>query len=319
MNSFLKLIRWPNLLIVITSMVFTLLFVINPLLGVDSFVIGFTLVEFVLLVLSTLFITIGGYLINDVFDLDADRINKPGKNVVGGKWPVFTVQVMYWVFTITGVALGAFLSWKLDKLNFSLVFVFAAGLLWFYSERYKCMPVVGNVVVAFLSALSFGLVWLFYFFALSGDAVAFSLVQANFKVVTNFVLIYAGFAFVTSLLREVIKDIEDMEGDERYGCDTFAVAFGQAKAKILAVVVALSGLIFTIFIQMYFFRYDFMILLGYFVIIDLAFILSVLWITTAKTKTHFKKLSNFTKLLMIVGIVSMLFVYFEVLLKTASW
>jgi len=318
MNSFLKLVRWPNLLIVIVSMVFTLMFVIDPLLGVDSFVIGFTGSEFSLLILSTLFITIGGYLINDIFDLDADRINKPGKNVVGGKWPVFTVQVMYWVFTLAGVALGVFLSWKLDKLNFSLVFVFVAGLLWFYSERYKCIPIVGNLVVAFLSALSFGLVWLFYFFALSGDALAFSAVQANFEVVTNFVLIYAGFAFVTSFLREVIKDIEDMEGDERYGCNTFVVAFGKTKAKILAVTIALSGLILTILVQVYFYNYDFMILLGYFAILDLAFMLCILWITTATTKIHFKKLSNFVKLLMIVGIGSMLFVYFEVLLQMAG-
>lgn len=316
MISFLKLIRWPNLVMVAVSMLFVLLFVVNPLLGVASFEMGLSGVEFLLLLFATLFITIGGYLINDFFDMDPDRINKPGKNLVGGKWPVFTVQVLYWVFTILGVSFGVLLSWLIGKLTYSLVFVFASGLLWFYSERYKCIPIVGNSVIAFLSALSFGLVWLFYFFALSRDAAAFTSVQGNFELVNIFILIFMGFAFVTSFLREVVKDIEDCEGDERYGCNTFVVAYGQTKAKILAGFLAFFGLIATLIVQVFFFNIDFMLLLGYFVLIDLGFLMLFIWIVQAKKKAHFKRLSTFTKLLMFVGVVSMGLVFLEIVIKS---
>lgn len=318
MISFFKLIRWPNLLMVTVSMLFILLFVINPLLGAGSFAIGLSVIEFLLLLFATIFITIGGYLINDFFDMDADRINKPGKNLVGGKWPVATVQILYWVFTVVGVLLGVLLSWIIGKLTYSLVFVFASGLLWFYSERYKCIPVVGNIVVAFLSALSFGLVWLFYFFALSQDASAFTSVQANFELVNIFILIFMGFAFITSLLREVVKDIEDSKGDERYGCNTFSVAFGQNAAKFLAGFIAFFGLIATIFTQVFFFNIEFMMMLGYFVLIDLGFLMAIIWIVQAKNISDFKRLSKFTKLLMFVGVLSMALVFLEIIVKSAG-
>lgn len=312
MISFFKLIRLPNLLIVIISMVFILLFVITPLLGIEWFYGGMTVLQFILLMLATIFITIGGNLINDFFDMDADRINKPAKNMVGKKYPVATVQIMYWGFTVTGVLLGVVVSWMLNQLNYSLIFVFAAGLLWFYSERYQCMPVVGNIVVAFLSALSFGLVWIFQFFALREDPYLFAFVQSNYSLVNKMVLIYAGFAFVVSWLREVVKDIEDFEGDERYGCKTFAVAYGIIKARLFAVVIAVLGLFFSIYIQTFFYTAGFWILFGYFILIDLSFISIIIWLRQARNKSDYNKISVFIKTLMIIGIVSMILVYFEV-------
>ena len=312
MISFLKLIRWPNLLIVLISMISILLFVINPALGSAWFAVGLSEMEFALLVLATLLITIGGYLINDFFDMDADRFNKPGKNQVGLKWPVSTVQLLYWVFTIGGVALGVLVSWMVNQINYSLVFVFAAGMLWFYSERYQCMPVIGNIVVAFLSTLSFGLVWLFQFFALSADAVGFTYVQSGFPLANRLVLIYVAFAFVTSFLREVIKDIEDKEGDEKFGCNTLAVVYGTGRSKVLAIFLAGLGLAATIWIQVFFMQAEFWMLFGYFFLIDLLFIICLIQTIRAKKKADFRKLSNYVKWLMVIGILSMILIYFEV-------
>ena len=309
-KSFFKLVRWPNLVMIMISMMLMLLFVINPLLNAAWFTIGLTVYEFALLVVATLCITIGGYLINDFFDMDADRINKPGTNLVGGKWPVATVQILYGVFTLAGVGLGTLLSWQVGKISYSLVFIFAAGLLWFYSERYQCIPFVGNVVVGVLSALSFGLVWLFYFFALTQDAYEFTYTQAAFSFVNRFVLIYMGFAFITSVLRELIKDIEDLAGDEKYGCQTFAVRFGQTSAKILAASISIIGLAATIFTQYYFYTAGFMLLLGYFILIDVFFIIIVIWVLQASKKSDFSRLSKMMKLLMLIGVLSMILIYF---------
>lgn len=312
MLHFLKLIRWPNLMIVIISMVFTLFFLINPILNNELLKSGLTLFQFVLLVTATLSITVGGYLINDFFDMQADNINKPGENQVGKRYAVARIQLLYWVFTIGGVLIGSVLSWILNQLNYAFIFVFAAGLLWLYSERYQCIPIVGNVVVAFLSALSFGLVWAFEFFALTNNGLEFSMVQANFPLVNHFVLMYMGFAFMVSFLREVTKDIEDYEGDDRFGCRTFAVAYGQKKSKIVGVAVAMAGLLFSVWFQVFFFQAGFWLLFGYFFAIDLLFIIVIFSLYRVTTKSDYSKLSMFIKMLMLTGILSMILVYFEV-------
>jgi 4-hydroxybenzoate polyprenyltransferase len=297
---------------IIVSMTLIQFFVIDPTLGFEAFYSGLTAFEFILLILSTLCVTIGGYLINDLFDMDADRLNKPGKNQVGLKFPVASVQVMYWFFTAIGVLLGAWLCLLLDQLAYALIFVFAAGLLWFYSERYQCIPIVGNVVIAFLSSLSFGLVWLFDFFALRNDAPSFTSVQGSFSMVNRLVLIYMGFAFLVSLIREVVKDIEDKEGDERYGCETFAVSLGSQVSKRLAMAITVITLLFSVWTQMFFLNAEFYMLFGYFLLIDILLLTLIVWLIQAKHKSHYHRLATFTKLVMLIGVISMILVKFEV-------
>ncbi|HEY9115029.1 MAG TPA: geranylgeranylglycerol-phosphate geranylgeranyltransferase [Bacteroidales bacterium] len=311
MIQFLRLIRWPNLLIIILSMAFMLYFLINPMLGMITGEAGLNYLEFGLLVIATVFISIGGYLINDFFDMDIDEVNKPGKNQVGRYFSVYSVQVMYWIFTVLGILAGVLLSWMLNQINYSLLFVFCAGLLWFYSERYQNIPIVGNLVIASLSALSFGIVWLFQFFALSNDPHFFVTVQASFPLVNRLVLIYMAFAFLTSLLREFVKDIEDIKGDERFGSRTFAVVFGERKARYFASVFALIGLAGSIWIQVIFLNFKFWILFGYFFLLDAMFVTILFWIFRANESSNYRWLSNFIKILMLLGVLSMLLFYLE--------
>lgn len=312
MVAFLKLIRWPNLLLIVISMKLLLFFVISPLLGLDWFEGGMDVWEFSLLVLATLFIAMGGYLVNDFSDMNADSVNKPGKNQVGGKFSVLMTNTLYWVFTVAGVLSGTFLSYLLNQINYGLIFLFVAGLLWFYSQKYQCQPLVGNVVVAFLSALSFGLVWLFEFFALSNNANVFANVQSNFGMVNKLVLIYMGFAFLVSLLREVVKDIEDYKGDDRFGCRTFTVVYGISKARYLAVFVAITGLIASIWFQYYFYTASFTLLFAYFFLVNALFIWCIYLLLKVEQKEDYTKLSVVIKILMLVGILSMALFYFEI-------
>ena len=311
MLAFLKLIRWPNLLLIVISMKLLLFFVISPVLGLPWLAGGMNVLEFSLLVGATLFIAIGGYLINDFFDMNVDSVNKAGGNLVGGKFSVLFTQTFYWIFTITGVLMGVLLSYLLNQINYALVFLFVAGLLWFYSEKYQCQPLVGNVVVAILSALSFGLVWLFEFFALSNHAQLFTEVQANFRLVNRLVLIYMGFAFLVSLLREVVKDIEDFAGDDRFGCRTFPVVYGKTKARRLALIIAIAGLLAAFWFQYYFFTASFNIVFVYFFIVDALFVANIFLLLKAKEKSDYSKLSILIKLLMLAGVLSMALFYFE--------
>lgn len=312
MFAFLKLIRWPNLLLIVISMKLLLFFVISPVLGLDWFEGGMDVLEFSLLVLATLFIAIGGYLINDFSDMNADSVNKPGTNLVGGKFSVLMTNTLYWIFTIAGVLSGALLSYLLNQINYGLIFLFVAGLLWFYSQKYQCQPLVGNVVIAFLSALSFGLVWLFEFFALSNNASIFTNVQSDFGMVNKLVLIYMGFAFLVSLFREIVKDIEDYKGDDRFGCRTFAVVYGKNMARILALIVSVVGLIASVWFQFYFYTASLILLFAYFFLVDMLFIWCIYLLLKVDNKEDYAKLSTWIKVLMLVGILSMALFYFEI-------
>jgi len=312
MLQILKLIRWPNLLIMLFSMSIILLFIIAPILNIKVFFDGLSIGQFTLLVFSTIFIAIGGYIVNDLFDIHADSVNKLNiDSPVGNSISIETANILYWVFTILGVLLGTLLSYLVNQINFGLIFLFSAGLLWFYSQKYQCQPLVGNIVIAFLSALSFGLVWLFQFYSLSNNASVFVTAQTNFALVNRFVIIYMGFAFMVTLLREIVKDIEDYEGDNRFGCITFTVKYGIEASRILAVIVAYISLFASLFIQYTFLISNYYFLFGTFFTIDLLFITVIFMLHKASIKSTYSKLSSIIKIIMLAGILSMILVYFE--------
>ena len=310
-KSFFNLIRWPNLIIILMSMAFLLWFVIRPGLGPVIEIPGLTITEFILLTISIVFIAIGGYIINDIKDIGADRINKPGKNSIGITFTVNQAYALYGFFSAIGMISGAVVSVMLHKMDFSLIFLFTPGLLWFYSTAYKRQPLIGNLVVAFLSALSFGLVFLYELFALQMGNGLLKIDPAVLHSVFTAVLIYMIFAFLVSLLREIVKDIEDVEGDEKAGCRTFAVVYGNPKAKILALVVGAGGLLAAFGFQWFFYQKEFFLLVIYFTLIDFLFALVIIKLIHAEEKFHFNRLSIFIKLLMLAGILSMILFYFE--------
>lgn len=311
LSNYLKLFRWPNLIIIVISMSFTQFFIIGQCLRTNVLHDGMNLLEFSLLVISTLLIAIGGYIINDIFDMDTDSLNKPGKAIIGSSISVNGAYILYWITTILGVLTGVLLSYLINQVNFGLIFLFSAGLLWFYSHKYQCQPLVGNIVIAILSSISFGLVWLFEFYSLSNNPDVFVNVQTSFALVNRLVIIYIGFAFMVSLLREIVKDIEDYKGDNRFGCITFTVKYGISTSKLLALIIGYISLFTSAFIQYYFYIAKFELLFGIFFIIDLLFIAIIYKLHKASSKTNFTKLSLLIKILMLSGIMSMIFFYFE--------
>lgn len=291
-------------------MYFMLNFVINPLLGMSSFSGGLSVFEFVLLGLATIFIAIGGNIVNDISDTNSDSVNKPGRNPVGRGVSVANSWSLYYVFTILGVVAGSLVSYLVNQINYSLIFLFTAGLLWFYSKKYQCQPLVGNIVVAFLSAISFGLVWLYQFFALIPEAEIFTSVQSNFKLANRIVLVYMGFAFFISLMREIVKDMEDFKGDDRFGCRTFAVVYGVKKSLVLFYVVGALSFIGLLIAQYYFYILDLHYHFWFFFIIDIIFLIIFFKAYKSEAKEDYSKISSLIKLSMFLGIISMIFFWF---------
>ncbi len=308
MKSLLKLIRWPNLLILVLSMALLFYLLIQPGLALPASA-GLSALGFWLLVAAVLFIAMGGYVINDLKDLPADIINKPGKNVFEKRFSEKQGRGFYWIFTGAGVVAGTLVSLLYGNVSFSLIFILTAGLLWFYAARYQCQVLVGNFVVAFLSALSFGLVWLYDVMALQVQQL--SVDPVRLYLVNKLVLIYMGFAFVVSLLREVVKDVEDEKGDRKTGCLTLPVAYGIEKARNTALAFGLAGLLGSFALQWFFYRWHFMVLFLWFFLVDGLFAFVLLKLVKAKNSKQWHLVSLWVKVLMVTGILSMGLFYFE--------
>src|SRR5688572_15521391 len=180
--SLLKLTRFGNLLIIGLAQYFTAGYLIGVQTLDDS--------RLLFLSFSTIIIAAAGYIINDYYDVKIDYINKPERVVIGRNIPRRYAILFHVLLSGAGILLAFFLSWRIVAVNVVSVF-----LLWLYSNNLKRLPFIGNLTVAFLTGLS---VWMLEIYYRTGNSL---------------VLIYASFAFFMTLVREIIKDMEDLKGD----------------------------------------------------------------------------------------------------------
>jgi 4-hydroxybenzoate polyprenyltransferase len=246
MKSFLKLIRWPNLLIVVLTMVLMRYAVIETVLekiSIDLYSIAGTASSmslqlpwylFLIVVAATAFITAGGYIINDYFDIKTDLINR-GKVIVGTKIQRRQAMMYHNIFNMIGVAAGFYVSWKVRYLWMGVLFLLVSGLLYFYSASYKRQFLIGNMIVAVLTAMVPMLVVLFEAPVLYQYYAVNAIKMPDLDIIFYWVGGFSIFAFLTTLIREIIKDIEDFEGDVAYGRNTVPVVIGIMTSKIVAV------------------------------------------------------------------------------------
>ncbi len=255
---------------------------------------------FVLLVLATVLITAGGYVINDYFDIKTDLINK-GKVIVGTKIPRRQAMLWHSVFNITAVALGFFISYKAGHFWFGGIFLVVSGLLYFYSASYKRQFLIGNIIVALLTAMVPLLVALFEWPALYN----YYSVNAIRLPDINFILYWVGgfslFAFLTNLVREIIKDIEDFEGDAAYGRNTVPVVIGVVSSKIVSVVLILI-MVILLYLTWHFFINDLITLIYISVMIVLPLIFAVYKLLLGTEKKALHSASRIMKIVMLAGI-----------------
>jgi 4-hydroxybenzoate polyprenyltransferase len=312
MKAFLSLIRWQNLLIVILTMVLMRYAVLEPVISKIGvillkgtgeeipMVLQFPWYDFLLLVAATVFITAAGYVINDYFDIKTDLINK-GKVIVGTKIPRRQAMMWHNIFNIAGVSAGFYISWKAGYIYLGVLFLIVSGLLYFYSVSYKRQFLIGNIIVAILTAMVPLLVvfyeWpaLYKYYTIN----AISLPKINF--VFYWVGGFALFAFLITLTREIIKDTEDFEGDVAYGRNTVAVVFGVLSAKV----VSISLIIITVallYLIWYFFINDTITL----IYLSAAIVLPLLYVIYKVVISHDRKqlhsASSIMKIVMLTGI-----------------
>ncbi|MFZ4523443.1 MAG: geranylgeranylglycerol-phosphate geranylgeranyltransferase [Bacteroidales bacterium] len=301
-----QFVRLPNVLIIILTQFLVRYCVFLPYLYADDPAAIAPLTDFILLVLLTVFLAVGGYVINDYFDVKIDSINRPDTVVVGRLISGRKAIKLHMALNIIAVVIGFYLAWRIKAVSFGFLFPLISGLLWIYSARYKRVLFWGNFIVAGLSAFVILVVWLFEFFWLRLNSVQFAHVLPNIRWVTSLILAYALFAFLVSMVREIIKDMEDVDGDESAGCQTIPLVAGMNYARIIVAVLLIVTMLLLGYAQLILYRFDLLMafwFLCFTVQAGALYLLVKLFYAREKQDYHY--LSTLCKLIMFAGILSM--------------
>ena len=300
---YLNLIRYKNLLIIILIQVLIRYALFIPL-GADLTLSHF---EFALLVLATICIAAAGNIINDIYDVEIDKINKPNKVIVGKSISEKTAFNLFIIINVIGVGLGFYLSKQIEENSFFGFFIVTSALLYLYATFLKSILLVGNIVISLLVAFSLIIVGIFDLF----PSINF-LNQEYHSFIFRIVLTYAFFAFYINLMREIIKDIEDVDGDINGELNTLPIAIGRKRASYLVFgmgVLSLFGIIFYIYTHLY----NYTIAVAYFLLLVLAplgYFCMKIW--DAKSKNNYSYLSTILKTIMFLGMSSLLLYTFVI-------
>jgi 4-hydroxybenzoate polyprenyltransferase len=257
--------------------------------------------QYALLIAATVFIAAGGYVINDIFDQETDEVNHPKQRIIGTLISESKAYTIYVSLTIIGVACGFAVANSVERPNFAVIFVLIATLLYFYASTLKQIAVIGNIVVAALLAFSVVIIGVF-------DIIpnTFEFNRMQMALAFSILLDYAKFAFIINLVREIIKDIEDIEGDRIQEMKTLPIWIGIPTTNKVAFLLLLAPVIYLLYYaNNYLFNNHLFYGLGYmlmFVIAPLIFSLILIW--NAKEKKDYAHISRVLKWIIFFGILT---------------
>lgn len=300
----LKLVRWPNLLMAALTLGLTRYAVIGSFYGEGGLVPLTTHLMFILIAGATILVMAGGYIINDLYDLATDSVNKPERQVIGKTFTEQGASNLYYVLTGSGWLMGGAASWLIGRHEPALLIVLCTGLLYFYSVRYKRQPLVGNLVIALLGAMLIGIVWITELYNLLEHPEMMGAIASKLPRLYWVLGGFALFAFLSSLVREWIKDCEDTLGDALTHCRTLAVAIGNQKMKwLIAAFIVVNILTLALFQWVLFTR-------NYHTATFFLMIAQYLWLRlleyfVKKGEPDWHQASRQTKLVMLAGILAM--------------
>lgn len=310
MISFLKLIRIPNLLVIVLLQIFLRKFFIEPIL--NSFGLSLLLSEFdfYLMMAMSVFIASAGYIINDYFDLKMDYINRSSDEVIiGQSIKRRTAMFLHIVLSTVGGIIGLYLALKLHIWVLALAPLFIVGLIWFYSTDYKRQFLIGNVVLSFLAVFPIFFLLIFEpaifraYFSAENRAVA-SLI---FKVV----LYFTSIAFAISFVYAIIKDLHDLPGDEAVNAKTLPIVVGETISKITVSFIS-AGILFALFYiqNMQYLNNAYIPLMYIIFCIQLPLIFINIYLYLSDTQKKYNLLLKLCYFLMIAGAVSIPVLYY---------
>lgn len=304
--AFFRLVRLPNLLFIALTQVLFQYCIYQPIY--ESAIPEKDGLRFFLIVLASLLIAAAGYIINDYFDINIDEVNKPERvvvdKVISRRWAI----AWHFMLSTAGILLTVIALPFFQFPHLVMANVFCVILLWFYSTTYKRTLAVGNFVISLLTAWTI----LIIFFSKFPLGYVYNngvlMIDPKFFRLT---FLYAAFAFIISLVREAVKDMEDLPGDQRYGCRTMPVVWGIQSTRVYVAVwliVLLAGLcVLEIYVLPFKWWWPALYNL---VAVILPLFLILYRLFKAKQPADYGKISTLTKAVMLTGTGSMIFFYF---------
>jgi len=333
--AFIKLIRLPNLLIIALTQYAIRYGIIELFLSNFSADVEIGLLmsdlDFFLLSLSTVMIAAAGYIINDYFDIKIDRVNRPDKIIVGKYIKRRVCMGAHIVINTLAIFIAAYVAYQMHDLKLVLIQIISVSILWYYSVNFKRQVIVGNVVVALLAALV-PFVAGFYEYLLQINAIddtvnrimffveegtPFEYVKVLFESllvnIMYWVLGFSFFAFLSTIIREVVKDIEDVEGDKKYDSKTLVVVYGIKKSKLFAQVFAIVMFGIIAYLQYtQFLSKDLVSVMYLSFTVQAPLVYTIYQLQVSKNKSDFTKMSLLMKLVMLAGILYIGLYYYSV-------
>ena len=293
-SAYFKIIRWKNLLLIC----YTFYLLKYQLFTSFNITTKLSLIQFLTLLLSVVLITAAGYIINDIFDVKADLINKPKKVIVTKIISVEKAKRWYLFTNVLGVVLGIILCLNIQKPSYSFIFIGTPLLLYYYAKSFKGIPFLGNFVVSFLVALSFSLV---AFFDLNFELKS----NAQQLIIAVLILLFS-VAFSLNLIREIVKDLEDVNGDKKLNLKTLPILFGRNRIRFIASYLCLIPILILLFI-IFNYTETYTITTIYLLLFTLLPIIYIgAKLRDSKSKKQFQKISLMLKITMFFGVNSIL-------------
>jgi 4-hydroxybenzoate polyprenyltransferase len=286
--------------------------VLMPILQKYGFEISAIDLNFVLMALATVLMAAGGYVLNDYFDVKIDAINHPDRLIITNTVSKQKAMLYYQLLTGVGVLLGLLLAFRVNSFTLAFVFIVVPGLLWFYSSSYKRQFLIGNIIVALLAALS---VLIVAIVELSVLEQRFGKLLFETPIPGQFYTWIGGFSvfsFLLTLLREIIKDIEDEKGDREMECRTIVLKWGLPRTKLLLYLLICIIVVALYAVEFLMMEFEGSLTIKY-ITYGLALPLAVLafLIYKAQNTTDFNQASTFVKFIMLSGVLYSFIFYFQ--------
>lgn len=304
--NYLRLIRYQNLvMLALMQLLFRYGF-----LSFQNIPLALSDWQYCLLVLSTVLIAAGGYVINNIMDQATDIINKPNQVVIGKNISETKAYNTYIALNFLGVGIGFYLSNVIEKPGFAAIFIVISATLYLYATSLKQMMLIGNIVVALLLSFSVLIIGIFDLLPVINPGNQHALAEL-FSILFD----YALFAFIINFIREIVKDLEDVNGDYNQGMNTLPIALGISRTSKLVLILSFIPLVSVgFYIKLYYFSNDLYIATLYTLIFIVAPLLYfIIKMASAKKTLHFHHLSTILKLVMLFGLFSIAIVTYNIL------
>ncbi len=307
----LRLIRWQNLLIIFLTQLLAWGCIVlpeNPKI--------LTPLNFLLLSLSTMLIAAAGYIINDYFDVKIDIINNPEKVILEKVIPRKQAIIAHTLLNVIALAVAGKVAVEAGHPEWLLFQLCCTLLLWFYSTDFKRQYVTGNIIVALLTAMTVGVFFVYepqIFFRLRTSRFGDRLFLPGWIL-----CVYAYFAFMLTWMREIVKDMEDLKGDQAEGCITMPIRKGLKFSRTFTTVLSLLVIMPLCLGSFVLFAHHYVSMSVYVLVLVSSLVAWTTFLYRRNTQAHYHSTSQYLKAIMILGICSFIIYYLQLYLNSAT-